>query len=86
MPEMLRSDVIRRGHCSKVACNPGVSSTMFLFKQHFWWPSVTSVRTFIVLCVCVVLCFFSRPVCFSYFHFLRLLLIGYLACQLRLMR
>ncbi len=52
VPEMLRSDVIRRGHCSKVACNPGVSSTMFLFKQHFWWPSMAhDIQWFVLLCL-----------------------------------
>ncbi len=31
VPENLRSDVIRWGHCSKVACHPGVSRTIFRF-------------------------------------------------------
>ncbi len=35
VPETLLSDVIRWSHCSKVACHPGVSRTMFLIKQRF---------------------------------------------------
>ncbi len=37
VPENLRSDVIRWGHCSKVACHTGISHTIFLVKQRFWW-------------------------------------------------
>ncbi len=48
--------------------------------------SMCYVRKDVYSSVCVLCYVFSRPVCFSYFHFLRLLLIGYLACQLRLMR
>ncbi|XP_056094883.1 uncharacterized protein LOC130073475 [Rhinichthys klamathensis goyatoka] len=38
VPEGLRSDVIQWGHCSNVACHPGVNRTSFLVKQRFWWP------------------------------------------------
>ncbi len=37
----LRSDVIRWGHCSKVACHPGINRTPSLVKQRFWWPVMT---------------------------------------------
>ncbi len=40
VPESLQSDVIRWGHCSKVACHPGVRRTLFLVKQGFWWQSM----------------------------------------------
>ncbi len=40
VPESLRSDVIRWGHSSKLACHPGVSRSTFLIKQRFWWPSM----------------------------------------------
>ncbi len=40
VPERLRSDVIRWGHCSNVACHPGVNRTGFLVKQRFWWRSM----------------------------------------------
>ncbi len=38
--EGLRSDVIQWGHCSKLACHPGVNLTSFLIKQRFWWHSM----------------------------------------------
>ncbi len=55
-PETLRFDVIRWGHCSKVACHPGVSRSLFLTKQRFWWPSMArNVQCFVLACsVCAV--------------------------------
>ncbi len=48
VPERLRADVIRWGHCSNVACHPGIGRTSFLVKQRFWWPSM--VRDFVLAC------------------------------------
>lgn len=51
MPERLRSNTIRWGHCSKVACHPGVSRTISLIKQWFWWQSmVCDTRQFVLAC------------------------------------
>ncbi len=51
VPENLRSNVIRWGHCSKVACHPGVSHTIFLVKQRFWWQSMArDIRLFVLAC------------------------------------
>ncbi len=51
VPERLRSDVIRWGHCSNVACHPGIGRTSFLVKQRFWWPSMArDVRDFVLAC------------------------------------
>ncbi|KAG1935783.1 retrotransposable element [Pimephales promelas] len=51
VPESLRSSVIQWGHCSNVACHPGVSRTMFLVKQRFWWPLMSrDVRNFVLAC------------------------------------
>uniref|UniRef100_A0A4W5L815 Gypsy retrotransposon integrase-like protein 1 n=1 Tax=Hucho hucho TaxID=62062 RepID=A0A4W5L815_9TELE len=53
VPEGLRSDVIRWGHCSKVACHPGVTRTSFLVKQRFWWPAMAQdIRSFVLACSC----------------------------------
>ncbi len=47
--ESLRSDGICWGHCSKLACHPGVSRTMFLIKQRFWWQSMAlDIRLFVL--------------------------------------
>ncbi len=63
VPEILRSDVIRWGHCSKVACHPGVSRTMFLIKQRFWWQSMArDIRLFVLACsVCATSKTSNRP-------------------------
>ncbi len=63
VPETLRSDVIRWSHCSKVACHPGVSHTMFLIKQRFWWPAMArDIRCFVLACsVCAVSKTSNRP-------------------------
>ncbi len=51
VPERLRSDVIRWGHCSNVACHPGVNRTSFLVKQRFWWRSMArDIRDFVLAC------------------------------------
>ncbi|KAI2666212.1 Transposon Tf2-6 polyprotein [Labeo rohita] len=63
VPEGLRSEVIRWGHCSKVACHPGVNRTTFLVKQRFWWPSMArDIRPFVLACsVCAVSKSSNRP-------------------------
>ncbi|KAL0148088.1 hypothetical protein M9458_056628, partial [Cirrhinus mrigala] len=63
VPECLRSEVIRWGHCSKVACHPGVNRTTFLVKQQFWWPSMAhDIRLFVLVCsVCAVSKSSNRP-------------------------
>ncbi len=63
VPEALRSDVIRWRHGSKVACHPGVSRTMFLIKQRFWWPSMArDIQCFVLACsVCAVSKTSNRP-------------------------
>ncbi len=51
VPERLRSDIIRWGHCCNVACHPGIGRTSFLVKQRFWWPSMArDVRDFVSAC------------------------------------
>ncbi len=40
VPEGLRSNVIQWGHCSNVACHPGIGRTIFLVKQRFWWRAM----------------------------------------------
>ncbi|XP_048027531.1 integrin alpha-M-like [Megalobrama amblycephala] len=51
VPEGLRSDVIRWGHDSNLACHPGVSRTNFLVKQRFWWPCMArDVHNFVLAC------------------------------------
>ncbi|KAI2657474.1 Transposon Tf2-9 polyprotein [Labeo rohita] len=63
VPEGLRSEVFRWGHCSKVACHPGVNRTTFLVKQRFWWPSMArDIRPFVLACsVCAVSKSSNRP-------------------------
>ncbi len=63
VPENLRSDVIRWGHCSKVACHPGVNRTIFLVKQRFWWQSMArDIRLFVLSCsVCAISKTSNRP-------------------------
>ncbi len=51
VPESVRSDVIQWGHCSNVACHPGVSRTKFLVKQRFWLPRMAhDVHDFVLAC------------------------------------
>ncbi len=63
VPEGLRSDVIQWGHCSNVACHPGVSRTKFLVKQRFWWPRMAhDVHSFVLACsVCAIGKTSNRP-------------------------
>ncbi len=63
VPESLRSDVIRWGHSSKLACHPGVSRSTFLIKQRFWWPSMArDIRLFVLACsVCAISKTSNRP-------------------------
>ncbi len=51
VPEGLRSNVIQWGHCSNVACHPGIGRTMFLIKQRFWWRAMArDIRKFVLAC------------------------------------
>ncbi len=51
VPGRLRSDVFRWGHCSNVACHPGVNHTSFLVKQQFWWHSMAhDIRDLVLAC------------------------------------
>ncbi|KAI2661364.1 Transposon Tf2-8 polyprotein [Labeo rohita] len=51
VPEELRSEVIQWGHCSNVACHPGVNRTLHVVKQRFWWPLMArDVRSFVLAC------------------------------------
>uniref|UniRef100_A0A8C1NZE8 Gypsy retrotransposon integrase-like protein 1 n=1 Tax=Cyprinus carpio TaxID=7962 RepID=A0A8C1NZE8_CYPCA len=63
VPEGLRSDVLQWGHCSSVACHPGVSRTRFLVKQRFWWPGMArDVHDFVLACsVCAIGKTSNRP-------------------------
>ncbi|KAI2668694.1 Transposon Tf2-6 polyprotein [Labeo rohita] len=63
VPEGLRSEVIQWGHCSSVACHPGVSRTLHLVKQRFWWPLMArDVRSFVLACsVCAIGKTSNRP-------------------------
>ncbi len=56
VPKCLRSEVIRWGHCSKVASHPGVNLTMFLVKHRFWWLGMArDIHLFVLACsVCAV--------------------------------
>ncbi len=63
VPEGLRSDVIRWGHCSNVACHPGVNRTSCLVKQRFWWPLMArDIHDFVLACsVCATSKTSNRP-------------------------
>ncbi len=63
VPEGLRSSVIQWGHCSNVACHPGVSRTRSLVKQRFWWPLMArDVHDFVLACsVCATGKSSNRP-------------------------
>ncbi len=51
VPEGLRSDVIQWGHCSNLACHPGVNHTSFLVKQRFWRPRMArDIHSFVLAC------------------------------------
>ncbi|KAL0147619.1 hypothetical protein M9458_057083, partial [Cirrhinus mrigala] len=63
VPEELRSEVIQWGHCSNVACHPGVNRTIHVVKQRFWWPLMArDVRSFVLACsVCAIGKTSNRP-------------------------
>uniref|UniRef100_A0A8C1QTJ1 Gypsy retrotransposon integrase-like protein 1 n=1 Tax=Cyprinus carpio TaxID=7962 RepID=A0A8C1QTJ1_CYPCA len=63
VPEGLRSNVIQWGHCSNVACHPGVNRTKFLVKQRFWWPLMArDIHSFVLACsVCATGKTSNRP-------------------------
>ncbi len=63
VPEGLRSNVIRWGHCSNVACHPGVNRTSCLVKQRFWWPLMArDIHDFVLACsVCATSKTSNRP-------------------------
>ncbi len=51
VPEGLQSDIIWWGHCSNLACHPGVNRTSFLVKQQFWWRSMAhDIQDFVLAC------------------------------------
>ncbi|TKS65860.1 Retrovirus-related Pol polyprotein [Collichthys lucidus] len=51
VPETLRSQVIQWGHDSRLACHPGVTRTIHLISQRFWWPSLRrDVYDFVKAC------------------------------------
>lgn len=51
VPDNLRSQVIQWGHNSHLACHPGVTRTIHLLSQRFWWPSLrTDVQDFVKAC------------------------------------
>ncbi len=50
VPERLQSNVIRWGHCSNVACHPGIGR-IILVKQRFWWRAMAhDIREFVLAC------------------------------------
>ncbi|KAI2647543.1 Transposon Tf2-9 polyprotein [Labeo rohita] len=63
VPEELRSEVIQWGHCSNVACHPGVNRTLHVVKQRFWWPLMArDVRSFVLACsICAIGKTSNRP-------------------------
>lgn len=51
IPIPLRPRVLQWGHASRVSCHPGVSQTVSLLKQPFWWPSsMEDVGEFVSAC------------------------------------
>ena len=51
VPASVRSEVLRWGHGSRVACHPGAARTLASIQQRFWWPSMgRDVRTFVAAC------------------------------------
>uniref|UniRef100_A0A8C1AZL7 Gypsy retrotransposon integrase-like protein 1 n=1 Tax=Cyprinus carpio carpio TaxID=630221 RepID=A0A8C1AZL7_CYPCA len=63
VPDELRSCVIKWGHCSNIACHPGVNRTRYLVKQRFWWPGMArDIRDFVLACsVCATGKTSNRP-------------------------
>lgn len=51
IPEAARLEVLEWGHASKLACHPGLTRTLHLLRQRFWWPSMTQdAWSYIVAC------------------------------------
>ncbi|XP_041810033.1 uncharacterized protein lrfn4b [Chelmon rostratus] len=51
VPIPLRPRVLQWAHASRLSCHPGVSRTVSLLKQRFWWPSlVEDVGEFVSAC------------------------------------
>lgn len=55
VPLSVRPQLLEWGHSSKVACHPGVTRTLALISQRFWWPSMKEdVQKFVAACdICV---------------------------------
>lgn len=41
VPDAARSEILQGGHVSKLACHPGLSRTLHLLRQCFWWPTMS---------------------------------------------
>uniref|UniRef100_A0A803JG23 Gypsy retrotransposon integrase-like protein 1 n=1 Tax=Xenopus tropicalis TaxID=8364 RepID=A0A803JG23_XENTR len=51
VPEVLREQVLREAHDSRVAGHPGIAKTICLLSRHVWWPSFKQdVKTFVSSC------------------------------------
>ncbi len=51
VPANLRSEVLQWAHSSPLACHPGVTRTLALLKQRFWWASMgKDTREFVAAC------------------------------------
>lgn len=51
VPGPFRSRVLQWGHSSLLSCHPGVSRTLSLITQRFWWPSLREdTRDFVSAC------------------------------------
>ncbi|KAK2882762.1 hypothetical protein Q8A73_021695 [Channa argus] len=51
VPNQLRSAVLEWSHSSRLLCHPGISRTLFVMRQRFWWPSMArDVREFVSAC------------------------------------
>uniref|UniRef100_A0A803K1K2 Gypsy retrotransposon integrase-like protein 1 n=1 Tax=Xenopus tropicalis TaxID=8364 RepID=A0A803K1K2_XENTR len=51
VPEVLREQVLREAHDSRMAGHPGIAKTICLLSRHVWWPSFKQdVKTFVSSC------------------------------------
>ncbi|KAJ8282532.1 hypothetical protein COCON_G00050510, partial [Conger conger] len=51
VPDSLHSQVLQWGHTSRFSCHPGVTRTLGLLQQHFWWPKMErDVKEFVAAC------------------------------------
>uniref|UniRef100_A0A672Z804 Gypsy retrotransposon integrase-like protein 1 n=1 Tax=Sphaeramia orbicularis TaxID=375764 RepID=A0A672Z804_9TELE len=51
VPVCVHPQVIHWAHTSKMSCHPGVQSTMFVIRQHFWWPKMEKeVSEYVAAC------------------------------------